>query len=298
QPYLVYKHLDTAHPHLHIVSTNIDRAGKNIDFYFRCLGKSFKAARALEQKYGLQYAYGPRETPLTTLVRPPVEYGISEIRNGISDVVKEVTDRVRVTNLADFNLVLSQYNVLADRGSETSEMYKNGGLLYRATRDGKRIGVPVKASSIDGKPTLRLLQSLFLRNEAVVMDRKAPVLKRLDAIICTNTSQGAFLTSLRSMGISVVLHYSDGQELRDITYIDNYVGAVFSGNDLGKVYGAAELSARFSNFREVLPGLRAAGSGPEGTRSYICCAVRDGHNWKSLRESQDERLKKGLRISL
>ncbi|MGI8583448.1 MAG: relaxase/mobilization nuclease domain-containing protein [Chitinophagaceae bacterium] len=32
QPYLVYQHLDAGHPHIHIVTTNIQQSGKRISW--------------------------------------------------------------------------------------------------------------------------------------------------------------------------------------------------------------------------------------------------------------------------
>src|SRR5690606_23642670 len=33
QPYLVYEHRDSAHPHIHIVTTNVQKDGKRIDIH-------------------------------------------------------------------------------------------------------------------------------------------------------------------------------------------------------------------------------------------------------------------------
>jgi hypothetical protein len=49
--------------------------------------------------------------------------------------------------------------VLADKGTKESVMFNNGGLQYWALDvNGKKIGVPIKASSIYLKPTLKLFK--------------------------------------------------------------------------------------------------------------------------------------------
>lgn len=299
QPYLVYRHADTWHPHIHIVTTNINRAGKNIEIYFKCLGKSFKAARALEKSYGLQYACNVPK--VSTVGCPaPVEYGKCELRCGISYVVTEVVSRYRVTSLAELNLVLSQYNVMADRGSETSEMFANGGLLYRATQAGKRVGKPVKASDIEGKPTLKVLQNLFIRNMELRMRRKEGLKGLLDSILEYAQTVRGFLFRLKDEHISLSFRFSEDGRLSEVFYIDNSACVVFNGEELGHLCRAAELSRRFADFSEVLHSakFRVAPSGSAGA-SYMACAIRDGrYNWETLRQlqSQGHRLKRGLRL--
>src|SRR5665811_657562 len=45
QPYLVYQHLDAGHPHIHIVSTNIQKDGKRISLHNLGRNESTKARK-------------------------------------------------------------------------------------------------------------------------------------------------------------------------------------------------------------------------------------------------------------
>ena len=56
QPYLVYQHLDASHPHIHIVSTNIQKDGKRISLHNIGRNQSNTARKELEIAYKLQKA--------------------------------------------------------------------------------------------------------------------------------------------------------------------------------------------------------------------------------------------------
>lgn len=52
QPYLLYRHHDTAHPHVHLVTVSVDLDGRRIaDAHLR--RRASRIRRALEQEYGL-----------------------------------------------------------------------------------------------------------------------------------------------------------------------------------------------------------------------------------------------------
>ncbi len=58
------------------------------------------------------------------------QYGRTETKRAIAHVLNEVLINYKYTPLAELNAVLKQYNVLADRGSENSRMFKTNGLSY------------------------------------------------------------------------------------------------------------------------------------------------------------------------
>ncbi len=53
QPYLLYQHHDAGHPHIHIVTTNIERDGSKIEMNNIGRNQSEKARKAIELKFGL-----------------------------------------------------------------------------------------------------------------------------------------------------------------------------------------------------------------------------------------------------
>jgi hypothetical protein len=96
-----------------------------------------KAENKETRKYELKSAYTQK-----------IPYGKSDSRKAIANVLEAVLNTYKYSSLPELNAVLQQYNVLADRGSESSRVYKHQGLLYHILDDkGNKTGVPIKASS-------------------------------------------------------------------------------------------------------------------------------------------------------
>lgn len=62
QPYVVYQHRDAGHPHIHIVSTNIQRDGSKIDMNNIGRNQSEVARKSIEIEFGLTKAEGRKQT--------------------------------------------------------------------------------------------------------------------------------------------------------------------------------------------------------------------------------------------
>lgn len=249
QPYLLYQHLDAAHPHVHIVTTNIDQNGKRIETHN--LGKflSEKARRDIEGSYGLIKAEEQKKEKVN-LIRPleKATYGKQETKAMLSNIVTEVNRTYRFTSLPELNAVLSQFNVVAFRGEIDSEMYRNRGLVYSVLNtEGVRIGVPIKASSIYGKPTLGKLEKVFLKNKEVRKIYQKDLRESVWESLNQSKSLKDLEKSLRSKGIRPIFRINEDGRLYGVTYIDNVNRCVFNGSSLGKELAANGLFAHFSN---------------------------------------------------
>jgi hypothetical protein len=248
QLYLLYQHFDAAHPHVHIVTTNISSSGKRIETHN--LGKvlSEQTRQEIEQRYHLVKAEEQRKQKVNLL--KPLEkatYGKKETKSSISNIVQEVLRTYQFASLPELNAVLGQFNVYAYRGEPESEMFKNKGLIY-SILDGKgrRVGVPVKSSSLYSKPTLEKLEELFVRNK----EAKKPFRENLHELIMGELvkcySLQDFTARLRTKGIKPLFRINEDGRLYGVTYIDNVNRCVFNGSALGKELSANALSDRFS----------------------------------------------------
>ena len=160
QPYLVYEHFDSGHPHLHLVTTNIQRDGSRISLHNLGRIQSEKARKEIEIAFDLVKAESKKKLTLTEAIQTQrVFYGNRDTKGAISNVLRVVMNQYKYTSLAEFNAVLGLYNVTCDRGSEGSKMYSGGGLVYRVLDEGgHKIGAPIKASAFYIKPTLANLE--------------------------------------------------------------------------------------------------------------------------------------------
>jgi hypothetical protein len=252
QPYLVYKHTDAGHPHVHIVSTNIDAHGNRISLHNLGKFQSESSRRSIEERYGLVKAESKKEK-LTERIRPvPVVYGTTDSRRAVSNLVNEVSRTYKFTSLAEFNALLSRFNVAADRGTKGSVMFDKNGLRYWITDpEGQRLGIPIKASSIHGKPTLPALEKSFLLNTSLRKPFRNYLKDRIDQAIRKSISLTDLDKNLSKVEIDVVQRLNPDGKLYGLTFIDHRQKVVFNGSDIGKPYSAANI---MSALRYERPG--------------------------------------------
>ncbi len=251
QPFLVYKHEDAGHPHIHIVSTTIKKDGSRINTHNIGRNQSEKARKEIEQLYGLVKAERQQQLPKPGIKPVDVEkavYGKSETKRSISNIVTIVFSQYKFASLPEFNAALKQFNIVADRGKEEGRIYKNRGLVYRILdAKGNKTGVPIKASSISCKPILDNLEEKFTANEAVKESLKPFVKIKLDDCLSQSPSTMKELTEqLKKKNIYTVLRQNAEGRLFGITFVDNQNKVVFNGSDLGKGYSAAALQSRLA----------------------------------------------------
>lgn len=249
QPWLMYKHKDAGHPHIHIVTTTIQADGKRIDTYNIGRNQSEKARKEIELKYGLVKAEKQKLLIPKQIVAAQAEkigYGKSETKKSITNVVNAVLNTYRFASLAEFNAVLRANNVVADRGHEDGRIYKHKGLIYRILdAKGTKVGVPIKASLINSKPILPKLEALFEKNKGLKEPFRASLKNSIDKALSENPKNiESLIEKLLQINIATVLRKSDQGQLYGITFIDHNNRCVFNGSDLGKAYSAMHLKQK------------------------------------------------------
>lgn len=242
QPYLVYQHHDAAHQHLHIVTTNITWSGNRISLHNLGKEKSEPARKEIERQFNLVKAgfTSQRETKKPE----PVIYGKSESRQSVSTIVSHVTRLYKFTSLPELNAVLHHFNVHADRGKETSAMFQRRGLLFRIlANDQSFTGVPFKASSLPGKPTLVRLEKQFKVNEILRVPLRRGLTEKIShAIALDNVRSIAELTQqLKKHDIDTVIRFNAEGRIYGITFVDHKTKVVFNGSDLGKSFSISNI---------------------------------------------------------
>lgn len=249
QPYLVYQHFDAAHPHLHIVTTNVQQNRRGIRTQNIAKLRSEPARLAIEKQYGLIAADDHKRGVFTL---PPLDvhtliYGKSETKRGITTVLDRVLMAYKYTCLGELNAVLNTYNVQVDRGGEDSKTYTKKGLYYRLIdHDGNRVGAPLKASLFHQRPTLAFLEKRFLLNHSL---RRPHMVRAKNAIdLAFRSARIVDLLQLEKIlqrsGIKMVSRLTEEGRLYGITFIDHTTKCVFNGSILGKEYSAGGIAQR------------------------------------------------------
>ncbi|WP_343591323.1 relaxase/mobilization nuclease domain-containing protein [Flavobacterium sp.] len=250
QPYLVYRHYDAAHPHIHIVSIKVKSDGKRIDMQNIGKNQSENARREIEKDFNLIPAESKKisnDAKQITSAIQKIQYGDSDSKKAISGVLNYVIPNYKFTTIGELNAVLNLYNISAERGLEGSKMYQHKGLMYQILDEQKKpIGVPIKASSFYLKPTLKNLELRFEANKKM----RVPHMKRIK-----NCIDFAFLKNKRislekldqilsSEGINMVMRKNSEGLLYGITYIDHTSKCIFNGSTLGSSYAAKAIQER------------------------------------------------------
>ena len=124
QPYIIYKHTDTKHPHVHVLTSRVDLVSqKRIEDSFERV-RSKNITDKLEKLYGLIRSDGRQVTKMA-----------------IAKDVKQALQKNGPTDLKQLNQSLEQANVLT-RVEQTAK----GIIYYRVGEDGQRNSRPFTAS--------------------------------------------------------------------------------------------------------------------------------------------------------
>ena len=249
QPYLVYQHHDSGHPHLHIVSIKVRADGSRIDMQNIGRNQSETARKEIEKSFGLVVAEkGNKKNNLELLAIPTgkIQYGQIQSKKAIANVLNAVLSSYKYASLPELNAILKQYNVYADRGSENSRIFKANGLVYRILdAQGKPIGVPIKASDFHNKPTLKFLEEKFKANKNKPISHNKRIKNLIDlALFNQKTTLQELTKELEKKGVNIVLRTNTDGLVYGITYVDHTIKCVFNGSALGKEYSAKAIQER------------------------------------------------------
>ena len=249
-PFLIYRHHDTMHQHLHIVCTIVQKDGHRFTLMKADFYKSKEVAKELEEKHSLlpfrreiQHEAEDKLQPLQKIV-----YGKTILYPNIEQIVKSIVNNYKFTSLSEFNAALSLYNIQASRGKENGKIYQHKGLVYRAMQENKILRHRyIPASSFKSKPTLKNLEMKFELN--LSEPRRSKNQQRVTVAIDWTLAKSAlplsaFKKSLEKERISVVLQQDKEGVLRNIQYVDHQTKSVFDGATLGGRYTAAAIQER------------------------------------------------------
>ncbi|SEN08543.1 Relaxase/Mobilisation nuclease domain-containing protein [Mucilaginibacter gossypiicola] len=251
QPFLVYQHFDAGHNHIHILTTNVDADGTRISLHNIGKLKSEPARKAIELEFGLVKAEEQLKASQNIQQIKPLIYGMIDTKRAMTNIVNHVAQAYKFTSLPEFNAVLAGYNVMADRGPKETVMFNQGGLRYWALdENGVKTGIPLKASSLYKKPTLKLLNERFKLNEFLRKPFKGAISKSIDKALAKSTSHQCLKQHLAGDNIELLIRKNPEGRIYGLTFIDHQNKVVFNGSDLEKGYSAAAIESTFKTNRK------------------------------------------------
>ena len=250
-PYLVYRHFDAGHPHIHVVSVKVRANGRRVETQNMGKNQSEKARLEIEKIYGLVPARNDGKSKslrLPAVNAERVQYGRSQTAMAIGNVLQTVLYQYKYASLPELNAVLKQFNISADRGSEDSRIFQHRGLVYRVLDEtGNKVGPPIKASYYYDKPGLSFLEKRYAKNELARVKDKPRIKNLIDLALLNNKLDFDKMAGLlKKEGIDMVLRRNEHGVIYGITYVDHVTRAVFNGSALGKAYSANAIRERCS----------------------------------------------------
>jgi hypothetical protein len=247
QPYLVYRHDDAAHPHLHIVTSLIRPDGTRINTNKMAIRLSEPTRKAIEQEFNLGTAKRKQQTKT-----PPIAE-LQKIVPGSDIPVTQAMDRIlgavnweySFSNFHEYNAILRQYNVIAETGGPGSKTRQYRGLYYIALDDqGNKISPPVMASQLPTRPTLERLEQKFQQPDLRRGDNLSSIRQRIDwALDQQPKGLRALVDGLQATGIEVVVSAKNGRNPHDHIYVDHRTKTAVTGETLGKTYSTNAIEA-------------------------------------------------------
>lgn len=277
QPCLIYQHHDAGHPHVHLVTVNIDAQGRRLETHNLGKNQSEIARKELEVLYGLvpaekQKFVGPDIRDLGKL-----SYGKSPTKAGIQAVLNQVWQNYSFTSFGEYNAILRCYGMEADRGERDSQRFKKGGLVYQVL-DGKgnKKGVPIKASSFYLKPTLKRLENRFFADKAKRKTQLPVLQEKVSGALERSNSLKEFEIQLKKQGVDLAKSFTESGEIYGLVYVDHRLQVGVKGSQLGKKLGAAGIARKL--------GLGPAGSKAKEQQDRLT-DVGKGHPSLSNQES-------------
>ncbi|GAB4044305.1 relaxase/mobilization nuclease domain-containing protein [Spirosoma jeollabukense] len=255
QPYLVYRHEDTHHPHIHIVSVSVDYQGKKISDSHQ-QRRSNAIRKALEKEYNLVEAEKQGKEILMTGLLPEqiLAYKEPEAKKAIGNVVRTALTDYNFSNMLTFSEFLNQHRVqMNQRDGVNADGIPYTGVTFQLhngqnDRRGQAIGPAIKASRFSFAPTYERLQSKFKQNERQINQGKDATRQRIHNSLgqYTKLAESDFKGQLRAVGIQVIdtgTHY---------VYVDHHNRNVYADTELGKDYTRSTQQAAFSDQSELL----------------------------------------------
>lgn len=114
QPYIVVRHTDTEHEHVHIVTTNVKEDGKVIGIY-NSHRRSMATRQNLEKKYGLSPAPTTKQKSQLPIYRlPELQFGMDAekgTRYYLQDVLNSINQKYKVRSFDELARLVRPYHI-------------------------------------------------------------------------------------------------------------------------------------------------------------------------------------------
>lgn len=241
QPFLIYRHEDRAHPHIHIVSVTINKQGRKMNDSFQ-RQRSNTIRKELEIKYGLVKAEQQGKNQLMTHLLPEQldTYSEKQTKKAIGNIVRTALGDYSFSSLTTFRAFLAQHQIKLNLQQGTT----SGGKPYQGVTfqllDAEKhqpITPYVKASSFAFAPTAERLAMAFKKGAQKINKQYGQTRLKIDRVRASLPpgQREQYPHALRQHGIQLL------QTSQGYVYVDHSSRIVLSQQELPASYGQQEV---------------------------------------------------------
>ncbi|MGL2999925.1 relaxase/mobilization nuclease domain-containing protein [Flavobacterium sp. RSSB_23] len=247
-PYVVYKHDDTQHPHIHIVTSKLNMNGK-------CIAKandyrqSQRVTRSLEEKYNLTRVSSVKSEKQTIKDREILFKGNVSLKERIDIHIKHALETLYVQSFSELVSYLNSYHLdvqtitISDKLDGKPIVHE--GLVYNyLTPDFKQNQKGIKASKLNLNPTMKNLEQIFIKNAEIHSNQKKHTKKVLDSIF--SKYDQVTLSDLQAILLAnnIKLNFKKDYvgKLVGVSFTDTKIGLKITGESISKKYTARKIT--------------------------------------------------------
>lgn len=247
-PYVVYKHDDTQHPHIHIITSKLNRNGK-------CIAKandyrqSQRVTRSLEVKYNLTRVSSVKSENPIIKDREILFKGNVSLKDRINIHIKHALETLYVQSFSEFVSYLNNYHldvqVITISDKPDGKPIVNEGLVYNyLTPNFKQIQKGIKASKLNLNPTMKNLEQIFIKNAEIHSNQKKHTRNVLDNIF--SKYDQVTLSDLQAILLAnnIKLNFKKDYvgKLVGVSFTDTKIGLKITGESISKKYTASKIA--------------------------------------------------------
>jgi len=260
-PFVVYRHHDTEHQHIHICTSIMTHQEKKVDMYYNYI-KSQKATRELEKKYGLKLVSSVKPKKANQAIKGMKEYREllasidldrgrkSDIRKIVSKGTSVILQQYKPTTLPETKKLYASLGI--DLKEVNNDDGSHRGYVFRLS---DRANTPaIKASDLYMTFTKDLLERNFDKNQS---KKQKCSTKRIARAVQTiqkdfdSINTADFERVLREKNILPMFdRYKDGR-VYGLSFFDEKTGFIFKASEVGKEFSHGNMSGFFGDDKET-----------------------------------------------
>jgi len=249
--YLIYRHTDQEHPHIHLIANRITMNGEVVSDKWN-YKRSEKVVRELEKTFGLKEVVSSDKTQETALSKGQIEYfkrtGQLPVKTQLQMIIKDA-----ITKASSFE----QFEASVNEKGANVLFHKNGndkiygvsfeldGVKFKGSSLGKAYTFNKILEAINNVHSVNKESAIGLNETSVDVkiasdnDIKKELKAIVGSVLKDSVELNQFAQILHNKGISIILHKNSLGNIFGLSF--NFKNTQIKGSDLGKQFSLTSI---------------------------------------------------------